>query len=633
MKLTDSKFTRAILALIAGLLLSGIAARAQNCNNPSFPPSNVTITQDRDQMMCQLGITFPPGLADCRLDPNRPVSRNARPNNAAAPCGNWTDDSGYTITRSGFGLWNNYDDYPGTLFPGGSQPWRTGGYDANGVYKLVDLLKMNDGTPVKTIQQWWTQRRPEIAHDLQDQLYGFDTTDVLGNPAIVWTIGTTTTGTANGVAYKQKNITGTIDISRYPSVRNRPRVTGTVRVPSAATGPVPLIITISGTASGDWPYVAPAGYGIMQFNYSALQPDNGTGLTSYIIGLMSQGNWRQPSDWGVLRAWGWGISRLIDYFEQATDGWVDATKVGMEGHSRWGKATLLAMAFEPRLAIGYPSCGGSLGTKMNTRHWGQNLENSSWDQEYHWMNGNWFKFMGPLVDPGNGTGTILADGSGPGTYLPRKQANLTVDTHSLYAMVAPRPVFTNAGTNDSWEDGQGEFMAAVLGGPPYQFLGKQPLQLGGDALPVIDKAYISGDIGFRYHNGGHTDVNDWPAFIQFCQKYWSNPNAPPSYDITSNAAFFKSGYTVNTIQHTFTGTVQITNNTAMTMNAPLYFVVKGLPAGVTLVTASGTTHDGYPEIALPGSLSSGQVATITVKFSSAPGLIVPNYTAALYSSL
>jgi hypothetical protein len=471
-------------------------------------------------------------------------------------------------------------------------------------------------------------------------------------PNITWTAGPTTTGTANGVAYKQKDITGTIDISGYPAVRNAPKITATVRVPDGP-GPYPVIILIGNTigpacfvfngqtvcfGSGYWPFVAspPSNIGLVQFNQGDLQPDSGgANLSSYLIGLINQGNWRKPSDWGTLMAWAWGVSKLVDYFELAGtpgnalyDGWVDAGKIGVEGHSRYGKATLVAMAFEPRLAIGFPSCGGSLGTKMNRRHWGQELENSSWDQEYHWMNGNWFKYMGPLV--GTGTGLIAPDGSGPGTFLPRKSENLTVDTHSLYAMIAPRPVFTNGGTTDSWEDPWGQYLPTEAATPVYQFLGKQGV-IVPDPIPVIDSAYLSGDIGYRYHNGGHVDTLDWPAFVQFAQKYFND--STPSWDITRKAAFFRSGYSVNIAQRTFTGTVQITNNTALPLAGPLYFVVKNLPANVTLVNATGTTHDGYPAIAVPGGLDSGATASITVKFSSSPGLTVPSYTTALYSSL
>ncbi|HDQ44869.1 MAG TPA: hypothetical protein ENN17_05135 [bacterium] len=213
--------------------------------------------------------------------------------------------------------------------------------------------------------------------------------------------------------------------------------------------------------------------------------------------MCNRGNWRNPSDWGTLGAWAWGVGRLIDYFEGDRD--VDAKKIGVTGPSRYGKAALVAMACEPRLAIAFPSCAGSLGTKMNRRHWGQDLENSGWEQEYHWVAGNFFQWMGPL-DEGN--------------YLPRRIEGCPVDGHSLLALCAPRPVFINAGTRDSWTDPYGTYLTAATATPVYALLGGRGLIMT-DPKPRTDVGYISGNIAYRLHEGGHTDAPDWPAFFEF----------------------------------------------------------------------------------------------------------------------
>ena len=54
-----------------------------------------------------------------------------------------------------------------------------------------------------------------------------------------------------------------------------------------------------------------------------------------------------------------------DYFE--TDKAVDAKQVSLEGHSRYGKATLVAMAYEPRLAVAFVSSSGEGGAKLHRR--------------------------------------------------------------------------------------------------------------------------------------------------------------------------------------------------------------------------------------------------------------------------
>src|SRR5207247_8221691 len=76
---------------------------------------------------------------------------------------------------------------------------------------------------------------------------------------------------------------------------------------------------------------------------ASIQGDNGGGLMQGIIGLVNKGQRRKVDDWGALKAWAWGASRALDYFE--TDKSVDARRVGIDGHSRYGKATIVAMAY------------------------------------------------------------------------------------------------------------------------------------------------------------------------------------------------------------------------------------------------------------------------------------------------
>ena len=92
------------------------------------------------------------------------------------------------------------------------------------------------------------------------------------------------------------------------------------------------------------------------------------------------------------------------------------------------------------------------------------------------------------------------------------------DTHSLLSLCAPRPVFLKGGTQDSWTDPYGIYLTAAGATPVYELLGKQGLVMPDDK-PRIDVSYISGDVAYRYHNGGHTDAPDWPAFFEFASKY------------------------------------------------------------------------------------------------------------------
>jgi hypothetical protein len=242
------------------------------------------------------------------------------------------------------------------------------------------------------------------------------------------------------------------------------------------------------------------GWGYAEYVPTSVQPDNGAGLSEGIIGLAAHGQPRGREDWGALRAWAWGASQCLNYME--TDKAVDARQVGIEGHSRYGKATLVALAYDSRFATGFVSSSGEGGAKLYRHIFGEQVGNIASSGEYHWMAGNFLKYAGPLT-PGD----------------------LPVDAHELIALVAPRPVFISAGaTNgDGWVDAKGQFLAAVAAGPVYRLLGKK--DLGTTVFPPIETGLMDGDLSFRQHSGGHTPGPNWPTFLDFAGRYLHAPAA------------------------------------------------------------------------------------------------------------
>ena len=202
-----------------------------------------------------------------------------------------------------------------------------------------------------------------------------------------------------------------------------------------------------------------------------------------------------------MKAWAWGADRTLDYFE--TDKAVDATRVAIQGHSRYGKAAVVTMAYVPRLAIVFVSSSGEGGAKLHRRNFGELVENVAGQSEYHWMGGNFLKYAGPL-----------------------KWNDLPVDSHELIAMCASRPVFLSAGNlvdpavdigrSDAWVDAKGTFMAGVAASPVYQLLGKK--DLGAAMFPPIDTGIMTGDVAFRQHSAGHTPNPNWPFFLAFAER-------------------------------------------------------------------------------------------------------------------
>ncbi len=419
---------------------------------------------------------------------------------------------------------------------------------ANPFPNLPDPLVLKNGQKVTTPEQWWSQRRPEILEDFEREIYG---RTPKATPQVNWQVLQTTTGTNGDIATITKQLVGHVDNSSYPAVTVN--IALTLTTPAGATGPVPAIMQFGfnfgagfpgGTnalgrgfftgntvpartnapagfagssparatnAFGRGPFPAgfggePAwhhqvlarGWGYAILTPNSVQEDNGGGLTRGIIGLVNQGRPRKLDDWGVLSAWAWGASRALDYF--TTDKTVDAKQVGLEGHSRYGKAALVAMALDQRFAIAYVSSSGEGGAKLHRRNWGEIVENVAGTGEYHWMAGNFLQYAGPLT-----------------------WGDLPVDSHELIALCAPRPVFIGGGATqgDGWIDAKGSFLAATAAGPVYRLLGQK--DLGTTEFPPIETALIDGDIGFRQHRQGHTDAPNWPTFLQFAERYLKAP--------------------------------------------------------------------------------------------------------------
>lgn len=387
---------------------------------------------------------------------------------------------------------------------------------------IPDLLVFNDGKPVKTAKEWWDKRRPEIVELFDKEVYG----RVPKNTAKVkWEVVKTTNDTVGKVLVITKKLLGHVDNSAYPQITVN--IDLTLVTPANAKGPVPVIIEFGFAfpagmrppappnanrpqtanarpmipAGPSWQQqVLEAGWGYAILVPGSIQADNGAGLTQGIIGLMNKGQPRKADEWGSLRAWAWGASRALDYFE--TDKAVDAKKVGIEGVSRYGKASIVTLAYDDRFAIGFIGSSGAGGTKLLRHIFGEQVENLAASGEYHWFAGNFIKYA--------------AD--------PLTQRDLPVDAHELVALCAPRPVFISSGSptnGDSWVDGKGMFLSGAYAGPVYELLGKKGL--GTMVFPPIETNLADGDIAFRQHSGGHTAGPNWPYFIQFAKKYFDSP--------------------------------------------------------------------------------------------------------------
>jgi hypothetical protein len=327
---------------------------------------------------------------------------------------------------------------------------------------------------------------------------------------VKWEIVSDTVEMNGNFKVRTKKLVGHVDNSSYPKIKVDIQLT--LGTPAEVKTPVPVTMEFgfifppgfnpprdtSRNPQPTWQQQLLAkGWGYAVLVPTSYQADNGAGLTQGIIGLVNKGQPRKPDDWGALKAWAWGASRALDYFEK--DKSVDAKRVGIEGLSRYGKAALVTMAYEPRFAIGFIGSSGAGGAKILRRVFGEQVENLASSAEYHWFAGNFIKYAGPLTPN-----------------------DLPVDSHELVALCAPRPVFISSGSpkvEGNWVDGKGMFLGGAYAGPVYQLLGKK--DLGTSEQPPIETGLLNGDIAWRQHSGGHTTGPNWPYFIEFASRYFN----------------------------------------------------------------------------------------------------------------
>lgn len=374
-----------------------------------------------------------------------------------------------------------------------------------GTYTLPDPLMMQNGQPVRTSEQWFKERRPEIIKLYESEIYG---RIPVRAPRLTFAVAETDRSALAGTAVR-KHLVG------HLGAPDGPAVNVFLYLPAKASGPVPVLLHLtfstvdpamaatestSSTNSarprfgeaGPLTNILARGYGYATVRYTELEGDSATSNLSLARKLaLAPGQTKPAADeWGTISVWAWGVSRVLDYLE--TDPAVDAKRVALIGHSRLGKTALWAGASDPRFAIVFASCSGEMGSALARRDYGETVDDMAANFPY-WFAGNFQKYSGRWND-------------------------MPVDAHMLLALNAPRPVFLTGGTQDQWADPRGEFLAAVAAGPVYRLLGQK--DLGETDGPPLDKPLTTGALGFLYHTGPHAILPvDWGAFLDFAERY------------------------------------------------------------------------------------------------------------------
>lgn len=366
-------------------------------------------------------------------------------------------------------------------------------------YKLPDLLISKDGSKVNSVSEW-EKRRLEIKEDFDAEVYGRFPENI---PAVNWKVVSRKDSIIGKYPVLIEELLGVVDNSTYPEIEVEIKMTLTL--PRNIHKRVPVILKFDWNFSGSrrdeqkknpWQeQILAENWGYASLIPTSYQADNGAGLRKGIIGLVNKGEPRKLDDWGTLKAWAWGASRALDYFDKHQK--VNANKVAIEGLSRYGKAAMVTMAYDKRFAIGFIGSAGAGGTKILRRNFGEQIENLASSGEYHWFAPNFMKYAGPL-----------------------HAEDLPVDAHHLIALAAPRPLFISTGNPEvegNWVDARGMFLAVFHATPAYEFYEEKGLE--SQVFPEVGEFLSNGKLVFRMHEGGHTVVPNWPYFIDFAGPY------------------------------------------------------------------------------------------------------------------
>lgn len=397
-------------------------------------------------------------------------------------------------------------------------PWEVN-YDESRMpaYTLPDVLRCQDGTQVKTAEEWSSKRRPELLQMFKDVMYG-----ELPPAAdrVRYELLSEKKNARDGKAIRREvrihfemndGCTHFMDMLYY--------------VPVDAEGKVPVFVgltfmgnhvitkepdvRITGTAGDEegspvnrehgfqerrFPIdvILKRGYALAVVSYHDIFPDRLNGWENSIYKLFFTGKeLKRPKGYSSIGAWAWGISRMLDYLETVPE--IDASKAAVFGHSRLGKSSLWAGVTDERFKLVCVNDSGCGGAALSRRLYGETLFSMC---NYHKIGKYWF------------TDTLEAKSLHP--------ENLPLDQHELLALVAPRALAVHSATEDQWADPKGEYLSAYYAGPVFRLFGKEPLC--SENPPEAEHA-VGTDVSYYCRIGMHDLLlSDWEHYLSIADR-------------------------------------------------------------------------------------------------------------------
>ena len=297
------------------------------------------------------------------------------------------------------------------------------------IAKLPDPFTKIEGGRI-TAKTDWRCRRQEILRQAENFIYGF-------KPA------------------KPDSVTGTVTNDKITvNVTHNGKSTtfsASIKLPSAGAAPYPALVGFGNFGLAvDSAIVDSEGIAIISYDPYAVGAESG-GSRSVKKGAFYD-IYGSDSKTGLLAAWSWGVSRIIDVIEQANaDGSLilDSTYTGVTGCSRFGKGAFTVGVMDQRIALTMPLESGTGGVPAWRLLAGEGAQSaSSAYGETFW----------------------LGDAFNPFTSSVTK---LPVDTHEMVALVAPRGLFIMDNPHIANLGPKAAHTAALAGQEVYKALGAE----------------------------------------------------------------------------------------------------------------------------------------------------------------
>lgn len=415
-----------------------------------------------------------------------------------------------------------------SAFPHAASPRPTDvNYDEAGVppYVLPDPLICGDGMPVRTADEWFERRRPELLELFASEVYG--RTPGRGAVEVEWV-----TCDSHAVSGFATRLELDVRVRTHATAASALTFHLLVWLPNHGPTPAPAFLGLNffgnhtvhpdpairlatgwalnneelgiteyaateasrGLRARRWPVelLLTRGYALATLYAGDIDPDYHDGFRNGAHGLFrtdADAEWR-PDAWGSIGAWAWGLSRALDAL--STIERIDARRVGVIGHSRFGKAALWAGAQDARFAWVVANNSGRGGAAISRRRFGELTRHLN-ERFPHWFAGNFRAYDD-------------------------REHELPVDQHELLALIAPRPVYVASAVQDLWADPRGELSACRHASSVYELFGVRGLPVVSDEVPV--NRSIGDRIGYHRRPGGHDLLAaDWWQYLNFADRH------------------------------------------------------------------------------------------------------------------